>query len=229
MTFAAFDLDGTLYTGHITVGLSRHHLQHRVKRVPLLLYMASHLAMWPLWRVGLVSELAGRQAWIRDMAWLVRGWTEAQAQTAFQWVATQYVLPRVRPDVLQRLEEHQAAGHRVLLVSGTLAPMLQAIGRAVGVEETVGTVPLIENGRYTGATLPPTCQGPGKPALLEEHLGSAAPALWERSYAYGDSFTDLELLQRVGHPVTVYPDPQLAAHARDHGWEILSRDEPFAV
>ena len=29
-----------------------------------------------------------------------------------------------------------------------------------GVEEIVGTVPVIENGRYTGATLPPTCQGP---------------------------------------------------------------------
>ena len=31
----------------------------------------------------------------------------------------------------------------------------------------------------------------------------------------------IPLLERVGHPVAVYPDPRLAAHAWEQGWEIM--------
>ena len=35
MIVAIFDLDGTLYTGHIVQGIVRHHRGHQVKRLPL--------------------------------------------------------------------------------------------------------------------------------------------------------------------------------------------------
>jgi HAD superfamily hydrolase (TIGR01490 family) len=221
MTIAAFDLDGTLSTGHIINGIVRHHRTHRVKRLPLLIYMATHTAMWPLYRLGLVSELKARGLWLRDMAWTIRGWTPEQAAPAFGWIAEQYVLPRVRADVLQRLREHQDQRHRVVIVSGTLSPLLAAVGRALEVEETVGTEPVLNRGRYSGATRLPACQGPGKVTRLEQHLGDAAQVAWQQSYAYADSLTDLPLLERVGHPVAVYPDAELTALARSRDWEII--------
>jgi phosphoserine phosphatase len=45
--------------------------------------------------------------------------------------------------------------------------------------------------------------------------------VWSESYAYADSYTDLPLLERAGHAVAVYPDDELAAHARIRGWEIM--------
>jgi len=221
MTFAAFDLDGTLYTGHIIQGIMHHHREHRVRRLPLLVYMATHFALWPLWRLGLMSELQGRQWWIRDMGWTIRGCAVEEAAAAFTWVAEQYVLPRVRPDVMLRLRQHQARGDRVIILSGTLSPLLEAIGRALGVEETVGTPSVLKANRYTGASELPTCQGAGKVTRLQEHLGGNGDILWQESYAYADSCTDLPLLERVGHPVAVYPDAELAARARSQGWEIL--------
>jgi HAD superfamily hydrolase (TIGR01490 family) len=199
-----------------------HHREHRVKRLPLLVYMATHFALWPLWRLGLMSELQGRQLWVRDMGWTIRGWTVEEAAPAFAWIAEQYVLPRVRPDVMRRLREHQARGDRVVIVSGTLSRLLDAIGQALGVEETVGTPSVLKDGRYSGASELLTCQGAGKVTRLQQYLAGEGEIPWLESYAYADSLTDLPLLERVGHPVAVFPDADLAALAASRGWEILA-------
>ena len=216
-----FDLDGTLYTGHIAQGIARHHRTHRVNRLQLYFYMATHIALWPLWRLGLLPEATTRELWTRHLGWTVHGWTHQEASRAFAWIAEQYVQPLVRPDVMELLRGHQAVGHRVILVSGTPAPLLAEIGRQLEVEETVGTELVVQAGRYTGACKLPICQGPGKVARLEAHLGKDDAVSRSQSYAYADSYTDLPLLGWVGRPVAAYPDDQLAAHARSRGWKII--------
>ena len=220
MIAAVFDLDGTLYTGHIVRGITYHHRTHRVKRLALYFYMATHMSLWPLWKLGLLPELKARGLWIRHIGWTVRGWTRQEATAAFAWIAEQYVQPLVRPDVMERVRDHQAAGHRAILVSGTPVLLLAEIGRQLGIEETVGTPLVLRSGRYTGACELPVCQGPGKVSRLEAHVGGDSIA-WSESYAYADSYTDLPLLERAGHAVAVYPDDELAAHARSRGWEIM--------
>jgi len=176
MIAAIFDLDGTLYTGHIGRGITRHHRTHRVKR---------------------------------------------EAATAFAWIAEHYVQPLVRPDLMERVWSHLGAGHRVILVSGTPAPLLAEIGRQLGIVETVGTPLVLRSGRYTGACELPVCQGPGKVLRLEAHLEGDS-IVRSHSYAYADSHTDLPLLEWVGHAVAVYPDDELVTHAQSQGWEIIS-------
>ena len=220
MIAAIFDLDGTLYTGHIVQGIARHHRVHRVKRLPLYVFMATHVPLWPLWRSGLLSEAMTRELWTRHLGWTVRGWTRQEAAAAFAWITEQYVQPLVRPDVMERVRNHQAASHRVILVSGTPAPLLAEIGRRLGIEETVGTTLVVRSGHYTGGCELPVCQGAGKVSQLEAHVGDGS-ITWSESYAYADSYTDLPLLERVGHPVAIYPDDRLAAFARSQGWEIM--------
>ena len=59
-------------------------------------------------------------------------------------------------------------------------------------------------------------------AYLRDHDQGRDDILWPQSYAYADSYTDVPLLERVGHPVAVYPDPQLAAHAQIWDWQIIA-------
>ena len=222
MTIAAvFDLDGTLYTGHIWQGIWQHHRYHRVKRLNVLLYVGAHFFLWPFWRIGLLSDTAARARWALDMGWTVRGWSPEQATRAFRWIAEEYVQPRERADLLVRLREHQAAGHRVILVSGTQSPLLAEIGRLWEVSETVGTPLVLTNGRYDGRSERPACQGPGKVSRLKEHLERTGPVDWGESFAYADSYTDIPLLEALGRPVAVYPDERLAACARSMRWEII--------
>jgi hypothetical protein len=65
------------------------------------------------------------------------------AGAAFAWIAEHYMQPLVRPDVLARLRDHQAAGHRVIVVSGTLAAHAQAQGW-----EILGVISPVESRRF---------------------------------------------------------------------------------
>jgi HAD superfamily hydrolase (TIGR01490 family) len=222
MIGAIFDLDGTLYTGHITLGIAEHHRLHRVKRLRLCAYMAVHLPLSFMSYVGLISPSGSRELWARDLAWTVGGWTTEEARVAFAWICEHYVLPRLRPNVMTRMRGHRSAGHRVFIVSGTFSPLLDEIGRHLGVADTVGTPLVVREGRLTGACELPVCQGQGKVSRLERYLGSDGSIQWPQSYAYADSLTDLPLLERVGHPVAVHPDRELAAHAQANGWEVIN-------
>ena len=221
---AIFDLDGTLYSGHITRGIALHHRTHRVNRLAFYFYMVTHMSLLPPLRLGLLSEAKARGLWASNLGWTVRGWTPEDATKAFTWIAEEYVKPLVYPDILARLREHQAAGHRTILVSGTFSPLLAEIGRVLGIEETVGTPLILSAGRYTGTTESPACQGVGKMLRLEMHLADIDSVLWSESYAYADSCADLPLLERVGHPVAVYPDSQLADYAQRAEYEIMWLD-----
>ena len=222
MIAAIFDLDGTLYTGHVSRGIVKHHMIHRVKRLNVGFFFCIHMPIWWLHRAGLMTEATLRELWSRHMGWMVQGWTPKDAAKAFTWIAKQYAEPLMRPDVIAVLRDHQEAGHRVIIVSGTMTSLLEHIGRQLGIDEVVGTPLVLRNGRYTGASELPICQGPNKVTRLEAYLGDDDQVDWSQSYAYADSYTDLPLLERVGHPVAVYPDDKLTAHAREHGWEVIS-------
>jgi len=224
MIVALFDLDGTLYTGHLGHAIMRYHRLHRTHLFYLYAFMSANIVTWPAWRLGLVSEARMRNVWVRNMAWTVRGWAPAEAAKAFTWITEEYAAPRAREGILARLREHQRSGHRVILVSGTFSPLLAQIGRQWGVLESVGTPLVVHKGRYTGGCERPVCQGPGKWLRVKAYLGDDHID-WDRSYAYADSHADLCLLEKVGHPVAVYPDDQLAAHAQQHGWEIIEDEE----
>jgi HAD superfamily hydrolase (TIGR01490 family) len=221
MKLAIFDLEGTLYTGNITRGIASHHQEHRVKRVILYTFFLIHMPIFWLGMKGILSGKFGRELWTRNMGWLVGGWSEAQGATCFEWIAREYVFPRARESVLERMRHHQQQGDRVILVSGTFAPLLAAIGRQFGVEETVGTPLKLKKGRYTGGSEAPVCQGVGKVQRLEEYLGGLESIDWVNSSSYADSHFDRWILDKVGHPVAVHPDSGLEAIAREKGWEIL--------
>jgi phosphoserine phosphatase len=40
------------------------------------------------------------------------------------------------------------------------------------------------------------------------------------SFFYTDSISDLPLLEQVGHPIAVNPDPRLRRIARSRGWPV---------
>ncbi len=218
---ALFDLDGTLYTGHIATAFRVHHQTQRVKRFQMMLYFAAHVPIWWLVRAGLLSDETMRRLWTQNMGWLVAGWRSEEAQAAFEWIAENYVLPLVRESILERAHAHQRQGHRTILVSGTPAQLLEVIGRVLGIREVVGTPLVVKNDRYTGASQRPVCQGRNKVSRVQRYLGDESGVDWGQSYAYADSILDLPLLEKVGHPVAVCPDEALKTHALSYQWEIL--------
>jgi HAD superfamily hydrolase (TIGR01490 family) len=219
---ALFDLDGTLYTGHIWQDLARHLWQTRRHRRWVAAYVTWNMAPLPLYRLGAMSQATFFQRWNETMAWMVRGWTLDEANDLFMRLTEERVLPNLRADVLARLGDHREQGHLVALVSGTFAPWLEIIAQRINVDHAIGTPLVVGDGRYTGRIVPPVCQSQGKPERVRSYLGEQGLAVdWSASYAYADRELDLALLSQVGHPVAVYPDQALLAEARAKGWPTI--------
>lgn len=226
MIAALFDLDGTLYTGHIWQDLVRHHMAARRHRHWVAAYLIWNMAPLPLYKLGLLSRTTYFQIWGETMGWLLRGWPLADAQALFEELAEEQVVPNVRSDMLERLRHHRDQGHLVALVSGTFAPFLEVIARRLGVQHAIGTPLEVRDGRYTGRIVPPLCQSEGKPQRAKAYLAERDVEIdWAASYAYADRNTDIPLLSMVGQPVAVYPDEMLLAHARTENWPVIGEVE----
>jgi phosphoserine phosphatase len=76
-----------------------------------------------------------------------------------------------------------------------------------------------DNGRYTGELEEVPYAGDARASFLRR-LARQMGADLSASYAYGDSLSDLPMLETVGHPVAVNPDPRLRRIARDRRWAV---------
>lgn len=113
---------------------------------------------------------------------------------------------RLRPDTLARLREHQAVGHRVVLVSASPEVYLGPLGRHLEVDAVLcSALEEGSDGRLTGRLVGRNCRGPEKVARLEAWLDSQGATDLPYLYAYGDSSGDRELLARVDKGVLVKP------------------------
>ncbi len=225
-TAAFFDFDGTLYSGHLWRDISDFYRERGERRLLVWAYLLGHIALRPLNLLGLLSTERFYGLWARDLTWVLRGLPQDEGAALFRHILQWRVLPGLRPDVVERLRQHQRDGHLVVLVSGGFRDLLEMLASELVVPYVVGTEAEIVGGRYTGRATGLAITGRGKVEgvrLLAEREGLALD--WAASYAYADSRTDIPLLEAVGHPIAAYPDRVLERHARANGWEMLGARE----
>ncbi|HEY1099304.1 MAG TPA: haloacid dehalogenase-like hydrolase, partial [Myxococcota bacterium] len=81
------------------------------------------------------------------------------------------------------------------------------------------------DGVFTGEAYRPLCFGPGKVEHAAVVADKVGVALADCAF-YTDSASDLPMLEAVGEPVAVDPDPWLRRIAQRRGWRIERWDAP---
>jgi HAD superfamily hydrolase (TIGR01490 family) len=123
---------------------------------------------------------------------------------------------------IDRIAQHQALGHRVFLVSGTLAPVARGVARRLGgAIETCASELETRDGRWTGRLAGEHVRGEVKAQAIRR-LAARHDLDLDESYAYGNCLADLPMLEAVGHPVAVNPEVGLERMACSEG-EIGNR------
>jgi len=117
----------------------------------------------------------------------------------------------------ERLAYHRDAGHVLALLTSATHFMSKPLADALDVEHILCTEVEVAEGRLTGRTLDPLCYGAGKVTRAEAFARHHGVDL-DRSYFYSDSVSDLPMLERVGEPRVVNPDPRLRRIAIERGW-----------
>lgn len=218
MVIVASDLEGTLTTGETWRGVGRYLRRERGRRMALR-YWAFFASRTPgvlLARRGFGDEQALRLRWMRDLARFFRDDDAAALARLAEWVVERELWPQRRAAVLAELAAHRAAGRRVILVSGTYQPVLDAFARRIDAE-AIGTSLELLSGRATGRLAGPINNDTVKVASLRPLLGAAT-----LHAAYGDTSADVPMLNLSDAAIVVGDNARLRAVAAQRGWRVLA-------
>ena len=137
------------------------------------------------------------------------------------------VEPIIFAEALDLIEAHRAAGHKVYLVSASPEEIVQPLAEHLGVDGSIASRPVLDDGgRYTGE-MDFYAYGPFKADAMRELAARGDRS--RGSSAYSDSYTDLPMLEAVGHPVAVNPDRVLAKVAKERDWEMMQFIKPVRL
>lgn len=210
---AVFDLEGTVLDS--TVVAQYLAVQRRVlpaSRIPADL--AGILRTVPTY---LKAERRDRGEFLRSFLRRYEGIPEARIRAAVDGSLGEQMLRQLNPGALARLEEHRAAGHRTVLVTGS--PDLLVSPVAGLFDEVVASRMVTDDGVLTGYLASPPLVDEARAQWLKRYAQDNGLDL-TRSYGYGDSVADAAWLSLVGHPAVVNPDIPLYRLAKRSHWPI---------
>lgn len=131
-----------------------------------------------------------------------------------------------RPGALQAIKQHRELGHKISLLTSSFDGLSLLVKEDLKLDYCLcSTLEVDSQGYYTGRTIGPPCFGVNKISFASKLCKELGEHL-EQCYFYTDSASDVPLLNLVGQPVAVNPDPHLRARAQIKKWAIVDWGRP---
>ena len=211
---AFFDLDKTLISRNSATLWIRFELAAgRVSRWQAL-HALTYVVRYSLGSVDMEGA-------IRRSVASIAGQPEAELRERALRFYDALVRPLYRPGAAAAIAAHRAAGDRLVLLTSSSNYVSELVCRDLGLDDYLcNRFEVDANGCYTGRPIEPLCFGSGKVELAARHAERSQLSLADAVF-YTDSISDLPMLEAVGRPVAVHPDPRLRRAAKQRGWEIV--------
>ena len=213
MRLIVTDLDGTLTTGSSWQGF-RSYFKKTYNVLAYNLFFIRFLPHFPLMKLGLLNRKKTMTAWLQGEIGLMRGLPMSEVNAMAEWVVFNELWPKSRADVLRELEKKRLAGAQIVLVSGAYQPMVEAFARKIKAK-AIGTQLRFEDGKLQGIELPVNSY-----QRKAEKVRATFPDA-QIIAAYGDTLSDLPMMEMSEQPVAVYPDAKLQRVANERGWRVM--------
>ena len=192
---AAFDFDGTLST--------------RDNFVPFLRRVAGTPATARAFAASAARVAkTGRSHWSRNamkaelLDQLVGGRDAADLEDTARAFAVDVVERHLRAEAIERADWHRTQGHRLVIVSASLAVYLRPIAERLRFDAVLATeLEVGDAGVLTGRMDGANVRGPEKARRLDAWIADDLPGATPFVWAYGDSSGDQELWARADRAV----------------------------
>jgi len=208
-TAAFFDLDGTL----IRNNSARLYARWRRKRGEAALTDMLRFGVWVAqYKLGVVSPA---EVGARALAQF-RGVEEAKLRDEMLLFFEERVHPDIMDDARREVELRRAKGEVLAILTASTPYVAEPLAAELGIDHTLSSRLEVVDGRFTGG-IDVLCYGAAKVHAAEAWAAREGVDL-DRSAFYTDSVSDLPMLERVGEPRVVNPDPRLRWQARGRGW-----------
>ena len=214
-TVAFFDVDGTLLKSTIV----HYYIWMRSAQAPFLLKKLWLVGFLPKIVYYLVLDSVSRTRFNQVFYRNYRGMNAAEVKTLSAEMFETYLRPKIFAEAVSQIQEHKEQGMTVVLVTGSLDFIVQPIADYLAVDAVLAPQLREENGQFTGELTTAPFIGEAKAKAMRNYADQHEISL-EESYAYGDSQSDLPMLECVGNPVVVNPGKALREKAVESGWEM---------
>jgi fatty acyl-CoA reductase len=210
---AVFDLEGTVVDSNI------------VEQYLWVRSAGFRKAAWPGEVASLLGSLPGylsaerrdRGEFIRVFLRRYSGMPVARLESVVSGGYRDTLLRHTMPAAIARIKEHRAAGHRTVLVTGSIGTLVAPLADLF--DEVIAGSMHERDGVLTGYLAQPPLVDEARAAWLLRYAETNGFDL-SQSYGYGDSHADLVWLELLGNPSAVNPDTNLSREAQRRRWSI---------
>ena len=210
-----FDVDGTLGSTNV-VSAYLDFLSYRDKKLSRWIHT---LCLMPFLPFYLILDEISREKFIEVFHHRYKNVLQSELTAWATEAGQQFWIPRLYHDARKRLDWHKNRGHKVVLISGGLEPILEPLAKVLIPDALIAAQPEIKDGLLTGHLKGSVLSGPRK--AHEAHMIADTLGIdLAQSYAYADSHADIDLLETVGYPVAINPDRYLRKISGRRGWPI---------
>lgn len=217
-TVAFFDLDGTLINGFSARAVFLERLKTLDVSVKELWEISSAVVEMRL-RNSPVDNLMGKA--VRGLEGRREGDLMEQAYTLFRNEIASMIYPQARALV----EAHRHAGHRLVMATSATPYQALPVQQDMMFDELLCTTPVVTDGILTGELVGDSLWGPRKAQAAIDYAAREGVEL-ASCFAYSNGGEDVPLLEAVGRPVALNPDPDLQRYAAKKKWPSLMLESP---
>jgi putative phosphoserine phosphatase / 1-acylglycerol-3-phosphate O-acyltransferase len=218
---AIFDFDGTIIAGFSATVFIREQLKRGDLSKRDFVELMGAMSNFGLGNLGFSGMMAIN-------AQFMRGIEEQTYNEVAEQLYQKQIARLIYPESRALVDAHLAKGHTVAVISSATPYQVEPAARDLNIDHVLCTHLEVENGKFTGGIVSPTCFGQGKVTAAEE-LAAQHGSNLDQSFFYSDSHDDLLLLERVGLPRVLNPNSKLDRIGRDRRWPIArfgSRGRP---
>ncbi|WP_252502508.1 HAD family phosphatase [Sporosarcina sp. Marseille-Q4943] len=220
MKVAIFDFDGTLYAKETFQLLMDHLKHHPTYSTKYKSFFREILPIYIGYKVKVVPEAKMRERSMQIYANALHTLSKTELERYFDEMKI-IMQQDLNEEVVARVRQHLSDGMHVMLVSGAYTPLLHAVTDGIVFNTVIGTdIPFTADGTFDHHSEIYHIQGKRKTEMIMKAL-QGEQIDWEQSFAYGDSYSDLPVLELVGNPVAVKPEERLKRIALERNWTIL--------
>ncbi len=214
-TVAFFDVDGTLLKSTIV----HCYIWMRSLQIPFFLKHLWLIGFLPKIVYYLILDSISRTRFNEVFYRNYRGLEVAEMKALSTKMFEAYIRPKIFSEAVSQIQEYKEQGTAVVLVTGSLDFVVQPIADYLAVDAVLAPQLREQDGQFTGELTTAPLIGEAKAEAMRNYADQHEVSL-EESYAYGDSQSDLPMLECVGNPIVVNPGKSFRQKALKSGWEM---------
>lgn len=206
-TAAFFDIDGTLYRDSLMVEHFKKMIKYDIIDQRLWYEHARDTFMdWDK-RQGNYDDYLDEvcELYVKSLIGLDKSCVDFTSDQVIKLKAE-----RVYKYTRSKIKWHLDNNHIVIFISGSPDFLVEKMAKKYNVTDFKGSKYIFENGFFNGTVIP-MWDSKSKNVAINDFIEKYDIDL-SKSYAYGDTNGDINMLRRVGNPIAINPTKELLSH-----------------